>query len=56
MEPLQLPSRDTPNGIDEVGPIQVGKPVIGLIPIGTLPELLIRRVGVSVVPRDLGEG
>ena len=56
MKPLQLPPRDTPNGADEVSPIQVGKPIISLVPVGPIPELLVQGVGISVVPRDLGKG
>ena len=55
VKPLQLPPRDTPNGADEVSPIQVGKPIISLVPVGPIPELLVQGVGISVVPRDPGK-
>jgi len=55
MEPLHLPPRDTPNGADEVGPVQVRKPVLGPVSVRPGPELVIRRVRVLVVTSGLKE-
>jgi len=53
LKPVHLLPRDTPNGADEVGPVKVLEPLLRVIGVRPIPELLVRGVGIGVIPSGL---